>query len=170
MKRGAKNMAEIKRFEQNDNMNAICYYRCASASLKDCSLSIEEQRQEVHDYCKKHGYHIIGEYEDKGISGMQEDRPALQQMLDDAKHLRPAYLVLWKTDRLSRNRLDSAIVKSKLREYGVRVECVAERMPENKDERLLLEGIEKALIECSTKKSNERSCKYYGKSKKICAE
>lgn len=138
-------MARDKRFEPNDNTNAICYYRYSSDAQRDCS--IEQQQIEAHKYCKEHGLHIIGEYADRAISGTRIDRPALQQMLDDAKRLRPAYLVLWKTDRLSRDRLDSAIVKGRLREYGVKIEYVAESLPEDEAERALIEGIEESLAQ-----------------------
>ncbi len=138
-------MARAKRFTQNDNRNAICYYRYSSDAQRDCS--IEQQQQEAQKFCKARGLHIIGEYADRAISGTRIDRPALQQMLNDAKRLRPAYLVLWKTDRLSRDRLDSAIAKSKLREYGVKIEYVAESLPEDEAERALIEGIEEALAE-----------------------
>lgn len=138
-------MARAKRFVQNDNTNAICYYRYSSDAQRDCS--IEQQQQEAHKFCKARGLHIVGEYADRAISGTRIDRPALQQMLDEAKRLRPAYLVLWKTDRLSRDRLDSAIAKGKLREFGVKIEYVAETMPEDEAERALIEGIEEALAE-----------------------
>lgn len=138
-------MARAKRFTQNDNQNAICYYRYSSNAQRDCS--IEQQQQEAQKFCKARGLHIIGEYADRAISGTRIDRPALQQMLNDAKRLRPAYLVLWKTDRLSRDRLDSAIAKSKLREYGVKIEYVAESLPEDEAERALIEGIDEALAE-----------------------
>ena len=138
-------MARAKRFVQNDNTNAICYYRYSSDAQRDCS--IEQQQQEAHKYCNIHGLHIIGEYADRAISGTRIDRPALQRMLDDAKKLKPAFLILWKTDRLSRDRLDSAIAKGKLREYGVKIEYVAETMPEDEAERALIEGIEEAIAE-----------------------
>lgn len=154
-------MARAKRFEPNDNTNAICYYRYSSDAQRDCS--IEQQQQEAHKYCKAHGLHIIGEYADRAISGTRIDRPALQQMLDDAKKLRPAYLVLWKTDRLSRDRLDSAIAKGRLREYGVKIEYVAESLPEDEAERALIEGIEEALAEhfiISHSRNVKRGLKY----------
>jgi DNA invertase Pin-like site-specific DNA recombinase len=136
-------MARAKRFTQNNNTNAICYYRYSSDAQRDCS--IEQQKEEAHKYCKKNGLHIIGEYADRAISGTRIDRPALQQMLNEAKRLRPAYLILWKTDRLSRDRLDSAIVKGKLREYGVQIECVAESMPKDEADRVLIESITEGL-------------------------
>jgi len=138
-------MARAKRFVHNNNTNAICYYRYSSDAQRDCS--IEQQQKEAHKFCKAHGLHIVGEYADRAISGTRIDRPALQQMLDEAKRLRPAYLILWKTDRLSRDRLDSAIAKGRLREYGVKIEYVAESLPEDEAERALIEGIEEALAE-----------------------
>ena len=42
-------------------------------------------------------------------------------MLYEAEMLRPAYLILWKTDRLSRDRYDSVIAKSRLRTCGVKI-------------------------------------------------
>ena len=145
MKGVASIMARAKRFVQNDNTNALCYYRYSSDAQRDCS--IEQQQKEAHKFCEAHGLHIVGEYADRAISGTRIDRPALQQMLDDARRLRPAYLVLWKTDRLSRDRLDSAIAKGRLREYGVKIEYVAESLPEDEAERALIEGIEEALAE-----------------------
>lgn len=138
-------MARAKRFVQNDNTNAICYYRYSSDAQRECS--IEQQQQEAKKYCKAHGLHIIKEYADRAISGTRADRPQFQLMLNEVKKIRPAYLILWKTDRLSRDRIDSAIAKSKLRECGVKIEYVAETMPEDEAERALIEGIEEALAE-----------------------
>ena len=68
-------------------------------------------------------------------------------MLHEVEKIRPGYLILWKTDRLSRDRIDAAIAKRKLRECGVRIEYVAETLPEDEAERVLIEGIEEALAE-----------------------
>lgn len=138
-------MAKAKRFIQNNNTNAICYYRYSSDAQRD--VSIDQQRAEAEKYCKAHGYHILKEYVDRGISGTRNDRPGFQQMLLEVGKLKPAYLILWKTDRLSRDRIDSAIAKEKMRREGVQIEYVAESMPEDEAERVLIEGIEEALAE-----------------------
>ena len=136
-------MAKAKRFIQNENNNAICYYRFSSEAQRECS--IEQQRKEAIKYCKEKGYHIIKEYEDKAISGTRDDRPGFQLMLQEVERLRPGYLILWKTDRLSRDRYDSVIAKHKMRECGVRIEYVAEQLPEDEAERVLIEGIEESI-------------------------
>lgn len=138
-------MARAKRFIHNNNTNAICYYRYSSDAQRECS--IEQQRKEAIEYCKQKGYHIIKEYSDKAMSGTREDRPQFQLMLNEVQKLKPGYLIVWKTDRLSRDRIDAVLAKHKMRENGVAIEYVAEKLPEDEAERVLIEGIEEALAE-----------------------
>lgn len=102
-------MGAAKRFTQNPGNNAICYYRYSSEAQRDAS--IEQQRIEAHGYAKARGYHITKEYADHAISGTRDDRLQFQLMLYEVEKLRPAYLILWKTDRLSRDKYDVAITK-----------------------------------------------------------
>ena len=138
-------MARAKRFVHNQNNNAVCYYRYSSDSQRD--VSIDQQKQAAENFCKARGYRIIKEYADSAMSGTRFDRPQLHMMLNDIKRLRPGYLILWKGDRLSRDRIDAAIVKRDLREYGVKVEYVAESLPEDEAERVLMEGMMEAMAE-----------------------
>lgn len=138
-------MARKQRFIHNENSNAICYYRYSSDAQRDCS--IEQQRSEAMKYCKNKGYTIIREYEDRAITGTTDERPGYQRMLNEVKSLKPGYLILWKTDRLSRDRYDAVIAKKLMRDNGVIIEYVAEQMPEDEAERVLIEGIEEAIAE-----------------------
>ena len=136
-------MAIENRFVQNDNKNAVCYYRYSSSAQRD--VSIEQQKEEAIKFCKAHGYHIIKEYSDRAISGTREDRAGFQQMLYEIDRLKPGYLVVWKGDRLSRDRYVAAMAKKKLMEAGVLIEYVAESMPDNPEDRVLIEGIEEVI-------------------------
>ena len=111
-------MGAAKRFTQNPGRNAICYYRYSSDAQRDAS--IEQQRQEAHKYAESHDMTIIKEYADRAVLGTRDDRVEYNLMLYDAERLKPAYLILCKTDRLSRDRYDSVIAKSRLRSCGVR--------------------------------------------------
>ncbi len=122
-------MSAKKRFKQNPGNTAIAYYRFSSSSQRDAS--IEEQRQEAEKYASAHHYKIIKEYSDYAISGTDEERPEFQLMLSEVAELRPAYLILWKTDRLSRDRLDAVIAKATLREAGVKVVYITGGIPDN---------------------------------------
>ena len=121
-------LALAKRFKQNPGNTAICYYRYSSEAQRDAS--IEQQREAAHDYADKKGYRIVKEYQDRAMSGSRDDRPDFQLMLAEVKRLRPSYLILWKTDRLSRDKLDSNIAKALLRNAGVKIVYVAEYLPE----------------------------------------
>ena len=138
-------MARTKEFIQNNNNNAICYYRYSSDAQRECS--IEQQQEEAHKFCKLHGYTIIKEYADKAMSGTIADRPEYQLMLHEVKHLRPAVLVVWKTDRLSRDRYESVIVKKELRDCGVKIEYVAEAIPDDDGLSIMYEAILEASAE-----------------------
>ena len=137
-------MGAAKRFTQNPGSNAICYYRYSSGAQRD--VSIDQQREAAQEYAKAHGYHIIKEYEDHAISGTSDERPQFQQMLYEVEKLRPAYLILWKTDRLSRDRIDAVLAKKRLREYGVKISYVAEAIPDDDEAtQILMESIYEAM-------------------------
>ena len=137
-------MGAARRFVQNPGNSAICYYRYSSGAQRD--VSIDQQREAAHDYAKAHGYHIVKEYEDHAISGTSDERPDFQRMLYEVDKLRPAYLILWKTDRLSRDRIDAVLAKKRLRECGVKITYVAEAIPEDDEAtQILMESIYEAM-------------------------
>lgn len=137
-------MGAATRFTQNPGNNAICYYRYSSDAQRD--VSITQQKEAAHDYAEKHGYHIIKEYDDPAYSGTRDDRPAFQLMLYEVEKLKPAYLILWKTDRLSRDRIDAVLAKKRLRECGVKIVYVAESIPDDDEAtQILMESIYEAM-------------------------
>ena len=137
-------MGAATRFVQNPGSNAICYYRYSSDAQRD--VSIVQQKDAAHEYAKAHGYHIVKEYDDPAYSGTRDDRPAFQLMLYEVEKLRPAYLILWKTDRLSRDRIDAVIAKKRLRECGVKIVYVAESIPDDDEAtQILMESIYEAM-------------------------
>lgn len=137
-------MGAATRFIQNPGNNAICYYRYSSDAQRD--VSIVQQKDAAHEYAEHHGYHIIKEYDDPAYSGTRDDRPAFQLMLYEVEKLRPAYLILWKTDRLSRDRIDAVMAKKRLRECGVKIVYVAESIPDDDEAtQILMESIYEAM-------------------------
>ena len=93
----------------------VAYYRYSGGS-RQTEQSIEGQRRDCEAYARAHGMTILREYVDRHISGKTDDRPAFQQLVaDSAAHTFDA-VICWKTDRLARNRYDSAVYKKKLRD------------------------------------------------------
>ena len=67
---------------------------------------------------KKHGLTIVKEYADEALSGRDDTRPQYQLLLSEIKTLKPAVLILWKTDRLGRDRYDLILAKKIIRDAG----------------------------------------------------
>lgn len=135
----------MKHYKQNDNNLAIAYYRYSSAGQNEAS--IDQQREQALKYAEKHGFTIIKEYQDKAISGTTDERPDFQLMLSEVNKLRPAVLILWKTDRLARDKYTLAISKHIIREAGCSIHYVAEAIPEDAPESIILESVMEGMAE-----------------------
>src|SRR5713226_3551974 len=62
----------------------------------------ENQLQELRRYVEARGW-TAQEYTDKGVSGAKDKRPALDELVRDAKRRKFDVLVCWRLDRLGRN-------------------------------------------------------------------
>ncbi len=134
-----------KKSKLNDNNLAIAYYRYSSHSQNEAS--IEQQRELAHEWADAHGLKIVREYEDAAISGTKEDRPGFQLMLSEVAKIRPNTLIAWKTDRLGRDKYVLAMAKKTIRDAGCEIHLLAENIPTDTAEGILIEGLMEALAE-----------------------
>lgn len=136
---------KFKKFERNPGNVAFCYYRYSSDAQRD--VSIEQQRKAAHEYALKHGYVIPadGEFEDHAKTGTNLDRAGIQNMIHQCKIRRPAYLLVWKMDRISREIHDSFWIDGKMRDYGVEIVTVSETLPEDEGMRYAVQGLYAAM-------------------------
>src|SRR5262245_20670968 len=107
-------------------LSAVAYYRMSSDRQE---ASIPDQRAAVEAHAVKHGYQIIREYMDPGISGDDtERRVEFQRMLRDAKDIGDFQVILcWDQDRFGRfDPLEAGYWIKPLRDAGVRLETVAQ--------------------------------------------
>ena len=65
--------------------------------------TVENQRRELAAYIEARGWTVTREYADEGISGSKERRPALDELMRDAKRRRFDMVIVWSLDRLGRN-------------------------------------------------------------------
>ena len=90
-------------------MNAVIYARYSSDNQRE--ESIECQLRDCREYAERNNMTIVGNYIDRALSARTADRPDFQRMIRDSeKHLFNVVLV-WKLDRFSRDRYDSAHYK-----------------------------------------------------------
>ena len=125
-------------------MNAVIYARYSSDNQRE--ESIEGQLRECKEYADKNGINLIGTYIDRAFSAKTDSRPQFQQMIhDSATHTFEAVLV-WKLDRFSRNRYDSAHYKRILKNNRVHVVSVTEPIS-NTPEGIMLESLLEGMAE-----------------------
>ena len=119
-------------------MNAVIYARYSSDRQRE--ESIEGQLRECTDYAMKNNLTLLGTYVDRALSARTADRPDFQRMIaDSAKGLFDVVLV-WKLDRFSRDRYDSAHYEHVLKKNGVRVISIKENISDG-PEGIILESM-----------------------------
>ena len=125
-------------------MNAVIYARYSSDNQRE--ESIEGQLRECKEYADQNGITVVRTYIDRALSAKTDSRPQFQQMIhDSATHTFEAVLV-WKLDRFSRNRYDSAHYKRILKNNRVHVVSVTEPIS-NTPEGIMLESLLEGVAE-----------------------
>lgn len=150
-------------------MNGVIYARYSSEGQRE--ESIEGQIRECTEYCDKNGITVISTYIDRALSAKTDHRPEFQRMIKDSAKGVFDVVIVWKLDRFSRNRYDSAHYKAALKKNGVRVLSAKENIAEGPEGIILesmLEGMaEYYSAELSVKvirghTENALKCKYNG--------
>lgn len=95
-------------------MTAGLYARVSTADQ-----TCENQLLELRRYCEARGWVVAREFVDHGVSGAKERRPALDDMVRDAKRRRFDVLVVWRLDRLGRNLRHLILLLDDLQATGV---------------------------------------------------
>ena len=124
------------------------YARCSDAKQAERDLSIPAQIDEARRWASSNRCEVVHEYIEPGESARTDDRPAFQQMIEDAgRKPRPFDVVLvWKFNRFARSRKDSVGYKYKLRRRGVRVVSINEPISDDPVGRMV-EGVLESLDE-----------------------
>jgi DNA invertase Pin-like site-specific DNA recombinase len=82
------------------SQNRIALY--ARVSTSNGQQDPEMQLRELREYAKRRELIIIGEYVDR-ISGSKDSRPALNQLMADARRRKFDAVLVWKLDRFGRS-------------------------------------------------------------------
>lgn len=126
------------------NIKAVVYARYSSHSQGE--QSIEGQLSAAHTYADAKGYTIIHEYIDRAVSGRTDNREEFQKMISDTAKKQFQVIILWKVDRFGRNREEITFNKYRCKKNDVRVEYVAENVPDS-PEGVILESVLEGMAE-----------------------
>jgi len=78
---------------------AVAVYARVSTTDQHAEMQIAELRE----YATRRDWTIFREYIDEGVSGTRASRPALDQMMKDARRKRFDAVVVWRFDRFARS-------------------------------------------------------------------
>jgi DNA invertase Pin-like site-specific DNA recombinase len=97
----------------------------------------------------KHGYEIVSTFQDRALSGADEDRPALWQALRALS--KGMVLLVYRRDRLARNVFLAETITMKVREGGSRIEAVNGDVDGDGPESVLVRQVIAAISEYERK-------------------
>ena len=84
-----------------------CYVRVSTDAQAEQGYSIPDQTAKLQAFCTVKGWDNIKFYTDPGFSGSNLNRPAIQELIADAKAGTLKAVVVFKLDRLSRSQKDT---------------------------------------------------------------
>ena len=122
----------------------VIYARYSSDRQRE--ESIEGQIRVCEEYALKNDLEVVQTYTDRALTARTDRRPAFQQMIADCKKRQFSYILVYKLNRFSRNRYDSAVYKHKIAQYGVKVLSAMERITDDPSG-ILLESLIEGIAE-----------------------
>ena len=123
---------------------AYAYARFSSDNQRE--ESIDAQLRAINEYCDTNDIRILRIFKDEAQSARTAKRPAFQELFGLIKENPSDYLIVHKLDRFARNRADAAFYRSKLKEAGMRLVSVLERLDDS-PESIIMEGILESMNE-----------------------
>ncbi len=114
---------------------------------KQSEQSIEGQLRVCEEYAKRNDILILNTYIDQAMSGTNDNRPDFRKMIKDSANHTFELVLVYKLDRFSRNKYETAIHKKTLRDNGVKVISAMENIPDTPEVIILeslLEGFERS--------------------------
>ena len=73
------------------------------ARVSTSDQSTDPQLLDLRKYVSDRGWSLYREYRDEGISGTKDSRPALDQLMDDARKRKFDTVLVWRFDRFARS-------------------------------------------------------------------
>lgn len=123
---------------------AVIYARYSSDNQTE--QSIEGQLRVCEQYAKNNDILILNTYIDRAMTGTNDNRPDFQQMIKDSEKKDFKYIIVYKLDRFSRNKYETAKYKKILKDNGVKLLSAMENIPDT-PEGIILESLLEGMAE-----------------------
>ena len=89
------------------------------ARVSTSDQSTESQLLDLRWYVRERGWTIYKEYVDEGISGTKDSRPALNELMNDAKKRRFDAVLVWRFDRFARSTKHLILALEEFKNLGI---------------------------------------------------
>ena len=134
--------------KSNQNKKVIkriaIYARFSSDNQRE--ESIDAQIRAAKEFLERAGWSLVDVYIDRAKSATSDRRPDFQRMISDAKQKKFDIVLVHKMDRFSRDKFDSVYYKKILKDKGIKVVSVTEKL-DNSPESLILEGLIESMAQ-----------------------
>jgi DNA invertase Pin-like site-specific DNA recombinase len=99
---------------QGVTMRTALYVRVSTTDQ-----SVEMQEVDLKAFCMQRGFMVYRVYSDHGISGTKERRPALDELMADARKRKFDAVLVWRFDRFARSTKHLIAALEELRHLGI---------------------------------------------------
>jgi len=89
------------------------------ARVSTTDQSTDSQLLDLRRYVSERGWNIFNEYVDEGISGTKDSRPALNELMNDAKKRRFDVVLVWRFDRFARSTKHLILALEEFKNLGI---------------------------------------------------
>jgi len=89
------------------------------ARVSTTDQSTDSQLLDLRRYVAERGWHTFREYTDNGVSGTKDSRPALNELMNDAKKRRFDVVLVWRFDRFARSTKHLILALEEFKNLGI---------------------------------------------------
>ena len=122
------------------------YLRVSTGAQVD-AYGLEAQESAILEYAAREGLEVVVAYSDEGVSGSDRTRPAMLDMVADAKAGDFEVVLVAKLDRLGRDLMNQLVIEHSLQTAGVSLVSVAEPFGSSDPQSVLMRQILGAFAE-----------------------
>lgn len=138
-------------------MKAALYARVSTEDqAKNCS--IPSQLESMHEFAVGHGFEVVKEFVDEGISGAVLGRPALSELRECARQSMVEAVIVYDPDRLSRKLVHLMVLVDEFERHGVELKFVTQSVGQSPEDRMLF-GMKGIFAEYERTKLLERTAR-----------
>ena len=138
-------------------MRAALYARVSTEDQAK-NYSIPSQLESMHEFAVEHGFEVVKEFVDEGISGAILGRPALSELRECARQSMVEAVIVYDPDRLSRKLVHLMVLVDEFERHGVELKFVTQSVGQSPEDRMLF-GMKGIFAEYERTKLLERTAR-----------